>query len=499
MKEIKKNSDFLSMEQFDKKYAYKVVAIFLILVLLFMFIEGMLTLSLSTIGSDFGITIAQASLILSMYMVSGVALTPIIGKLGDIYGKKKMLIITLIIYTFAVVMTGFSPTFIFMVVSRTIQGVGLAVVPLGLSFIREDFPKEIVPKAQAIVTAMVGAGFGIGIPLGALVLDKFGWRWGYYFAIPIIISLVVISAIIIRESKFRQSNVKIDYVGAILLASSLSMFVFVITELGMEGRVSIYTFILQFGGIATLIPLLWYEFKYSRKGGEGILNFNLLSKRNVLIANIVIAILGLGLFLSLQALAYRFLYSFEMSILDTGLSIFPFAIGTFIFGPVAGVLVTKTGIKPISICGGLLAASGFLLIATLPSYDGVLLYEFIIGSGISLLNATIINFVVLTVKPKDIGLAIAMNTTFRNFGNSIGTSLAGYLLTTYATKYILPGGKKILIPKDIAFIYLFNLAAIAFIVITILIPFGKEVLKRKKKKRSNNQNNVNSQNLIERY
>ena len=157
----------MSAEQYDRKYSYKVMGILVGLVLIVMYIEGMLTPSLPSIEGDFGITAAQASLVLSMYMVGGVAFTPIVGKLGDIYGKRKMLLITLVIYALAVSVTGFSPTFSFMIVSRTIQGVGLSIMPLGFSLVREEFPKDLVPKAQALISAMFGAGFAISIPLGS--------------------------------------------------------------------------------------------------------------------------------------------------------------------------------------------------------------------------------------------------------------------------------------------------------------------------------------------
>ena len=142
-------SDYKSVEEYDPGYARNVMLILAGLVLVVMYVEGMLTPSLPSIAKGFGVTNAQVSLILSSYMVGGVALTPIVGKLGDIYGKKKLLTITLLIYAGAVSVTGFSPTFSFLVVSRTIQGIGLAVMPLGMSLMREEFPREMVPNAQA--------------------------------------------------------------------------------------------------------------------------------------------------------------------------------------------------------------------------------------------------------------------------------------------------------------------------------------------------------------
>lgn len=467
-----KISDYVSMEEYNRKYAYKVMGILVGLVLIVMYIEGMLTPSLPSIEGDFMITPAQASLVLSMYMVGGVAITPIVGKLGDIYGKRKMLLITLFIYAAAVSVTGFSPNFNFMIISRTIQGIGLSVMPLGFALVREEFPKELVPKAQALISAMFGAGFAISIPLGSLVSNDFGWRWTYHSAIPLVFALLIISGIVIKESRFKRPDVKIDFAGAAMLASALSLFVFALSEGASWGWMSEKTIGMILAGFVILFPLVIYELRYTRRGGEAILNFKLLAVRNVLVANVILTIAGLGMFLSMQALTYRFIFGFHDSILETGLSLVPFAIGTFILGPVAGILVTRTGVKPLAALGAVVSAIGFMLQATLPGYNGMLAYEFLIGAGLSLLNGTLINFIVLTVNPRDMGLATAMNGTFRSLGSSIGAPVAGSILATYAIQ-VTPG---LSVPTDTAYTYIFIIAGVVFLAAALLIPFGQEVL-----------------------
>ncbi len=474
--------EFVSNADFDRKYAYKVMSILAGLVMTVMYVEGMLTPSLPSIARDFNVNTAQASLILSLYLVGGVAITPIVGKLGDLFGKKKMLTITLSMYAVAVSITGFSPTFNFMIIARGIQGVGMSVMPLGFALVREEFPKDLVPKAQAIISAMFGAGFAVSLPLGAFVSNNYGWRWTYHSAIPVVVFLVIISYLIIKESRFRRPNVKVDYVGASLLASLLGIFVFAISEGHSWGWTSMGIISLLFSGFVLAVPLVWYERRYTHKGGDAILNFRLLGLRNVLVANIVLTIVGSGMFLSMFALTYRFEEptGFGKSIFDTGLSMVPFAVGTIIFGPVAGQLVSKTGVKPIAIAGSILAAAGFLLQATLPGYTLMLVYEFITGAGISLLNGTLINFIVLTVHPRDMGIATAMNGTFRSLGSSIGAPVAGSIMASFTiamTIYLPEIGKRIVyFPSNTAFSLTFIVAGIMFIASALMIPFGREVL-----------------------
>ena len=113
--------------EYDKHYTNRVMILLAFIVIIVMYVEGMLTPSLPSIASEFGVSVSQVSLVLSSYLVGGVALTPVVGKLGDIYGKKKILSVSLIVYAIFVSVTGFSPNFTFMVVSRAIQGIGLTM------------------------------------------------------------------------------------------------------------------------------------------------------------------------------------------------------------------------------------------------------------------------------------------------------------------------------------------------------------------------------------
>ncbi|MHB8361769.1 MAG: MFS transporter [Thermoplasmataceae archaeon] len=489
--EINENDEgnFISKEDFDSKYALRVMLILSGLVLIVMYIEGMLTPSLPHIAHQFNISPAQASLLLSTYLIGGVALTPIIGKLGDLYGKKKMLTIVLIIYSISVSITGFSPSYNFMIAARTIQGIGLTIMPLGMSLVREEFPREYVPKAQALISAMFGVGFAISIPLGSLISNDFGWRMTYHTAIPFVVFLAVITFIMVKESRFRRPEVKIDFIGATLLAGSLASIVFALSEGQTWGWYSFYTLGLAFTGFILLIPLLIYERNYSMRGGEAIIHFKLLSNRNVMVANITISISGMGMFLAMQALSYRFELpspsGFGLSILGTGLSLVPFAIGIFIMAIVTGKVVSRVGVKPLAILGGILASVAFFMMAFSNIYNEILFLEFFTGCGLSLMNASLINLIVLTVNPKDMGLATAMNGTFRSVGSSIGAPIAGSIMSALSAIYIIGVTSKGSIysnpmPTPSAYFVVFMISSAAFATAAIISLSAREVLGKRK-------------------
>ncbi|MEM0264158.1 MAG: MFS transporter, partial [Saccharolobus sp.] len=150
-------------DNYDLKYAYRALLILAPIAIAVMYTEAMLIPSLPTIANDFNVNSATVSWVLTAYLISGVIANPIIGKLGDIYGKKRMLVYVMIIYTIAVSFNGFAPNFALFIIFRTIQGIGLGMFPLAFSLIREEFPPHLIPRAQGIVSAMFGIGSAISL------------------------------------------------------------------------------------------------------------------------------------------------------------------------------------------------------------------------------------------------------------------------------------------------------------------------------------------------
>ncbi len=470
-----------SESTFDSRYARRVMFILAGIVTLVLYIEGMLTPSLQTIQTEFGITTGQASLILSSYIVTGVALSPVVGKLGDIYGKKRVLTIVMLVYAVCVSVTGFSPNYSFMVAARAFQGVGLTIFPLGMSLVREEFPRELVPRAQGFLSAMFGAGFAISLPLGAWVSDSYGWRTTYHSAIPFVVILAVLIVLYVRESQYRRPETRVDYVGASLLGGSLALLVLALSEGASWGWLAAPTLALFILGGALLAPLAWYEAWYHARGGEAILDRKLLKQRNVAVTNILGAVAGLGMYLALLSMVYLLELpsasgGYGESIFGAGISLVPLAVGMLIFAAVAGVLVSRVGTRPMTAIGAAITAAAFVAAIPHHSLDTLLVVEFFIGAGIGIVNAGMINLLVLTVDPREMGLATSMSSVFRNVGSSIGAPLSGSLLATFVTGLVLPGFGPL--PSFLAFQVSFGIAAAAFLFAGGFVAFGREVLGR---------------------
>ncbi|HTP54729.1 MAG TPA: MFS transporter [Thermoplasmata archaeon] len=476
-----------TVETFDRAYANRIMLLLAGVVLVVLYIEGMLTPSLPTIQAGFGVDAAQVALVISAYAAAGVALSPVIGKLGDIYGKRAVMVAVMFTYAAAVTVTGFSPNFAFMVGARAVQGVGLTIMPLGMSLMREEFPREMVPRAQGILSAMFGIGFAVSLPLGSWVSQDYGWRWTYHSAVPFVILMAVLVFLLVKESPYRRPETRVDYLGALFLGLGLAGIVAALSQGEAWGWTSPLT--LGFGvlGAAMFLPFALVERRLTVLKREPIVDVRLLTERNVAVTNVVLTVAGLGMYLALFTLIFQFEYpvasggynhgclsAFQCNfgILTAGIDILPLAAGMTVVALVASVLVSRVGVKPLAILGGLVTALGFALEAFASSLDLALAIEVVVGAGIGLLNASIINLLVLTVDPRDMGQATAMNNVFRNVGGSVGAPIAGSLLATY----VLTSGLATGFPLHIAFEYAFFIAAGITVAGTVSIVFAQEVL-----------------------
>jgi MFS family permease len=475
-------------ETFDRRYANRVMLLLAGVVLVVLYIEGMLTPSLPTIQADFRVDAAQVTLILSAYAAAGVALSPVVGKLGDIYGKRKVMVIVMFIYAASVSVTGFSPNFPFMVAARTIQGVGLTIIPLGMSLIREEFPREMVPRAQGLLSAMFGIGFAVSLPLGSWVSQDYGWRTTYHSAVPFVILMAVLVFLLVRESPYRRPDTRVDYLGALFLGLGLAGIVTALSQGEAWGWTSGMTLTFAALGAAMFVPFFLVERRLTAQKREPIVDVRLLAERNVTVTNIVLTVAGLGMYLALFSLIYQFEYPLasggynascvsplqcNFEILTAGIDILPLAVGMTCVALITSVVVSRVGIKPLALAGGMITALAFILEAYATTLNTALLIEVLVGAGMGLLNASIINLLILTVDPKDMGQATAMNNVFRNVGGSVGAPIAGSLLATYV---LTSGPFAHIFPSHTAFQDVYFIAAAITVAGTLTVLFAQEVL-----------------------
>jgi len=152
--------------------------------ILTMYVEMVVLPSLPTIESQFNVNEAEGSWILSSETLAGMTLAPFIGKLADSYGRKKVLLFILGIYTLSVMLTSLSPNYAILILSRSIQGLGLSINPLAYTILRERLSREELPIAQGIIASTFAVGAAIAIPIGSYIAEYYTWQTAYQTAIP---------------------------------------------------------------------------------------------------------------------------------------------------------------------------------------------------------------------------------------------------------------------------------------------------------------------------
>ncbi len=472
-------------KEYDLHYAHRAMLVIIVLPLLVMYTEAMLTPALPTIQKEFAINPNDVSWILTIYLLVGTVSAAIMGKLGDMYGKKKMFLVALSFYTAGVIMNGFAPSFDWLLVSRGIQGVGIAIFPLAFSLVREEFPPKMVPQVQGMISAMFGVGMVIALPLGAYVTQNWGWRWTYHSAAPFAVALFIASWLVLRESRYINPG-KIDWLGAILLTFSVVPALVAVTRAPNEGWTAHQTiFLFAVSVVAAIILVIW-----ENRVNNPLIPIKIVSQRNPMIVNIGIMFAAFGISMMSQANTYIFQmkppYGFGKTVLESGLLMTPMAIGMLIVAPLGGKVMPKIGAKPLAMLGA--AVAGITLIALGQCATTLELWQFvtaitIIGAGITLMNVSLINILVFSVDPRNMGVATGANSLFRNFGSTWGPAIAGTVMSMYYVLVRVPlppmlPPKYIKIPDATAYKILFSSAGAVFLFLIILSFFTVEVMKQ---------------------
>jgi MFS family permease len=439
--------------------------------LLLNYVETMILPGLLTIQTYFGVT--NSSLIAwvtSAFLIVGSAVSPLFGKLGDSYGKKRMFLIALVFYTVGVGLAGFSPTIYFLIAARAIQGIGFAIVPLALAIIAETFPKERIATAQGLISATFAIGAAGGLVIGAYIVKDLGWQWAFHSAF--ILSLVLFAAVAKGlPSGSPGTGRRVDFSTIVLLMAGVSLFLLYLTQGPYDGWYSAYELAYLAAGI--LLTVGFFVAEARRK--NPLIQLTLLRIRNVFVANMVGIISGIAMFMLFFAVIY---YTelpkpagLGLDSISAGLTVAPGTVLMLVAGPGIGRLVTKAGPKPAMVLGALIAISGFLLFI----FNRGTTTDVTIDSAVALVGAVsviipIVNMITVALPDETVATGLSLNTMLRNIGGAIGPVVATTIMNNYSTSIPVPPYS---LPKSVAFDYQFYGAIAAMILIIVFALVAK--------------------------
>jgi MFS family permease len=471
--------------------AWKVLAVLASLATMAMYAETMLIPAIPDLIRDFDVSYSMSSWILTAYLISGAVMTPIAGKLADIYGKKKVLLGVLAAYIIGLTMAGFSPNIYFMIAARAVQGVGMAMFVIAFGIIRDQFPREKLSIGQGVISSMFASGAVLGLLLGGFIIQNYGWQATFLSAIPIAIVLFVINSKYNYEKQRPEARQgessdrtsretpttvshpmkeKIDVKGAITLATFVTSFLLALTLSETSGNngssssgggsVSL-VFRLIALGIATFALFVIIE----RREKHPLVDFKVILHKVILPSNLIILVVGFSMFTVFQTIPILVRnpppLGFGLDAAEAGYVQLPFAIVLLIFGPTSGFIVSKMGsIRPL-IIGIAITTVGFMgLLAFRADLLMISLNLAVLSTGLSLTNVGAMNVTMLATPIQHTGMALGTNNLMRILGSSIGPALAGMYMQANQSPLVIAGQTASSFPSANAYNSIFLTAVI---------------------------------------
>src|SRR6266540_5038922 len=387
--------------------------------------------ALPKIQEDLHTSTTAVTFVLTAYLLTASVATPIVGRLGDMFGKERMLVVTLIGFGFGSLIAAVSHSIGLLIAARAIQGIGGAVFPLAFGIIRDEFPRERVATGIGLISATFGIGGGAGLVLSGLIVDHLSYRWIFWFGLVVVLIAMVATRLFVPESPVK-SPARIDFGGAALLSAGLTSLLIAVSEGNRWGWGSAPTVDLFAGAAVVLAVWVLYE----RRVREPLVDIELLRVHGVWTTNLTAFLIGFGMFGSF-ILIPQFVqtpesvgYGFVAGVTGAGLFLLPSAAVMLVAGPLAGTLGSRVGSKLPLLIGTGSAAASFLFLSVAHSEQWhIVTAVFLLGFGIGLSFASMANLIVEAVPQRQTGEATGMNTIMRTVGGAFGAQIAAAIVT----------------------------------------------------------------------
>jgi EmrB/QacA subfamily drug resistance transporter len=439
--------------------------------------------ALPTLQRELGVSAVWATWVLTVFLLSASVLTPILGKLGDQYGKERLLVISLSLFLAGSIGAAVAPGIATLILFRAVAGAGGAVFPLSFGIIRDEFPPERVKVGIGLLSAVFGVGGGIGIVASGVIVDHLSWRWLFVIGAVPVAAVIVLVRRYVPESPVRNRT-RVDVPGAFLFAAALVSLLLGLTKGTAWGWAS--PGVLGLGAAAVILGVVfvWHELS----SDHPMLDMRLMARREVALPNVTAILTGFAMFGTFvlmpqfveapyelpAATASLVDYGFGATATVAGLYLLPSSVAMLFAGPLAGLVGRRVGSKwPLAI-GLALCALGAALLAELHRDAWQILVAMaVIGIGVGFAFAAMAALVTEAVPVTETGVATGMNTVMRTVGAVIGSQVMAAILTATT----IPGTS---VPTESAFSHAFLLAAGAAAIGAVLGLLVTPVRRRRK-------------------
>ena len=392
--------------------------------------------ALPTIQHELHTTETGVAWVLTGFLVSASVGTSIIGRLGDMYGKERLLLWTLLVLAVGTLLAALANSLAVLIVARVIQGVAGGIFPLSFSIARDEFPSDKVAGSIGIISAILGIGSGFGLVVGGLIVEHLSWHWLFWLPLVVTVVAAVCTWRFVPESPVRSPG-HVNWLAAALMSVGICCVLIAIAQTTVWGWGGTRTIALLAAGAVTIAAWIWVEV-HSR---EPLVDMTMMRIRGVWTTNLVAFLLGAGMYASFivfpqfAQLPTSTGFGFGSSVVVSSLYLLPAALCMGVLGAVAGRIAYRFGSKSALIAGTATTAVAFIWIAVNHHRPiDMLISAGLLGIGIGLAFAALGNLIVQAVPPRQTGVATGMNTVMRTLGGALGGQLSATFIVDHQAR-----------------------------------------------------------------
>ncbi|MGY5115597.1 MFS transporter [Streptomyces sp. 900105755] len=370
-------------------------------------------------------------------LLAAAVATPVMGRLGDMYGKRLMLLTSVVMLVAGSVTAALSDTLVPMIVGRALQGLASGVIPLGISIMRDELPAERLGSATALMSASLGVGGALGLPAAALIADHFDWHVLFWTSAALGVVAALLVLVLVPESKVRTGG-RFDLPGALGMAAGLVCLLLGISK-GADWGWSSGTTLGLFGAAVVILPAWGF---YELRTREPLVDLRTTARRQVLVTNLASIAFGFSMFAmslvlpQLLQLPRATGYGLGKSLLDAGLVMAPTGLVMMAMAPLSALISKTFGPKVTLMCGAVIVAAGYgLNIVLMDAVWQLVLVSCIIGAGIGFAYGAMPALIMGAVDPHETAAANSLNTLMRSIGTSTASAVAGVILAQMTTAF----------------------------------------------------------------
>ncbi|MEU2714817.1 MFS transporter [Streptomyces sp. NPDC007205] len=377
---------------------------------------------------------SNATWVLTSTLLSGAVATPIMGRLGDLYGKRRMLILSLAVMVVGALVSALTSQLLTMIVGRALQGFAMGAIPLGIGLMRDMLPREKLPSAMALMSSSIGVGGGLALPAAALVAQHTNWHALFYGAAGLGALAIVLTLLVVPESPMRAEG-SFDLLGALGLSTGLVLLLLPITK-GSDWGWSSGTTLGLFAA-SVVVLLLWglYELRIQAP----LVDLRTTARPAVLFTNLASIMVGVAFYVvslvlpQLLQLPKATGYGLGQSMVVAGLCVAPLGLTMMFTAPVYARLSAKYGPKTTLIIGLLIIAIGYGGgLGLMDAAWQTVVTSVVLGAGIGLAYSSLPALIVGAVPASETGAANGLNTLMRSIGTSVSSAVIGMVLANTA-------------------------------------------------------------------